>query len=381
MRHNPLMRTRYQRGTIRIRGGKVYGEWRGEPGENGKRSHPSVFLGKVSKGKTKNAWRDDLRPHIEAYYRQIQAPDIEAGMTLQDFAEQVFLPAHEPGWAKTSSASLKSNLKQNILKQLGSCPMSSIVKAVVVQRLNEMRAAGYAKQTIVITKWLLRSLFEEAIDNDLIAKTPVRRIKLTNIPAAEETRPLTEDEVRILYAATSGLARIAWRLLIGCGLRPGEFAALRRNDVGDSLRIDETIALGAVGPTKTRTVRYQPLSASLRAELEAWMRDVEPGAKSFLFTRPDGSPLSVYWMHHQIQEPSREASGIKDLTLRMARTTFGTLLEGDIKDVQNLMGHARPEMTLKHYKKSIDSRQLASIEELDRRLTRPALRLVEGGKS
>jgi hypothetical protein len=53
MRHNPNMqpKTRYQRGTIRVRDGKVYGEWRGEPDDTGKRPHKSALLGKAKAGK------------------------------------------------------------------------------------------------------------------------------------------------------------------------------------------------------------------------------------------------------------------------------------------------------------------------------------------
>jgi integrase len=79
-----------------------------------------------------------------------------------------------------------------------------------------------------------------------------------------------------------------------------------------------------------------------------------------------------------IERQEREAAGIKDLTLRQARATFATLIAGDVKDVQELLGHSTAEMTLRHYKKAIPERQVASVEELDRRLMRPALRLMGG---
>jgi len=380
VRHNlPMMtiRQRYQRGTIRLRHGKVYGEWRGEL-KDGKRAHLSVLLGQQTKGKSKAAWRDDLRQHIEKYYRSLAAPAVDSSITVAAFVERVFLPAYEARWAKTTARALRSALKHHVLAPLGARPLCSILKADVVALLNDMRAAGYAKRSIRIVKWLLTAIFEEAIDNDLVAKTPVRRIRLTNIPDGAETRPLTEDEVRRIYASTEGAVRLIWRLMIGCGLRPGELAALRRDDVGDVLRIDEAYELGEFGKTKTRTVRYVPLSTSLRAELAAWMKG--GGASgAVLFSREDGRPMTVAYMRDQVQNATREAAGIPDLTLRQARCTFGTLLAGDVKDVQELLGHKGVEMTMKHYKKAINARQVETVEELDRRLTRPALKIV-GGK-
>ena len=381
-----MTKSRYQRGSIRVKSGTVYGEWRGEP-KDGKRPHLSVQLGQAddlnARGRklTKNEWRDLLRPHIERYYETLRAPaEVNVGMTVADFIAQVYLPAHEPGWAKTSKAALCSNLRVQVLNPLGKLALSAVQKNTIVQRLNEMRAQGKTKSTIKTTKWLLHSIFEEAIDNDLMDKTPVRRIRLTNIPDCEETRPLTEDEVRRLFASTEGLARLAWRTMIGCGLRPGEVAALRRNDVGETLRVDEALELGEFGPTKTRKVRFVPIPATLRAELEARLREIAPGAKALVFTLPSGEPMTRDFMYQHIQQAARAAAGIPDLKLRMARTTFATLLSGDIKDLQGLMGHANPEMTLKHYKKAINSRQAAAVEELDERLTRPALKVISGGR-
>ena len=381
-----MTKSRYQRGSIRVKSGTVYGEWRGEP-KDGKRPHLSVQLGRTdelnARGRklTKNEWRDKLRPHIERYYETLRAPaEVNAGMTVADFVREVYLPAHEPGWAKTSKAALGSNLKVQILQPLGKLQLSAIQKNVIVQRINEMRASGKTKSTIKTTKWLLHSIFEEALDNDLLEKTPVRRIRLTNIPDCEETRPLTEDEVRRLFATTVGLPRLAWRIMIACGLRPGEMAALRRNDVGEALRVDEALELGEFGPTKTRIIRFVPIPESLRAELDARLREIEPGAKALLFAMPSGEPMTKDFMYEHIQKAARQAAGIPDLKLRMARTTFATLLVGDIKDLQGLMGHANPEMTLKHYRKVISSRQAAAVEELDERLTRPALKVISGGR-
>jgi integrase len=68
-----------------------------------------------------------------------------------------------------------------------------------------------------------------------------------------------------------------WRIMILCGLRPGETVALRRNDVGTMLRVDEAFECRQFGPPKNRKSRLIPLPPDLRKELDRWMKDVPPG--------------------------------------------------------------------------------------------------------
>jgi integrase len=188
---------------------------------------------------------------IEADYRAAQHPAVMACMTLLEFIQGVYLRSQESGWATSTRVAVRSALKRHVLHLLGPRSLTSILKNDIVTRLNEMRAAGYAKRSIGFVRWLLYSVFEEAIYKDLVSKTPVRRIPLKNIPDSEETRPLSEDEVRRVFNAAEGKARLCWRLLIGCGLRPGELSALGRNDViSTGLRVDEAYESGELAPQR-----------------------------------------------------------------------------------------------------------------------------------
>ena len=380
-----MTRQRYQQGTIRFRAGRVYGEWRTEADTSGNRQRKGVTLGArddypSSKALARRKALEQLRPHIEAYYAGLSSLAIKGSMTVSAFVRDVFLPTYEPGWTLNTRAGLKSALKNHILAQLGTQPMNSILKAHVVQRINDMRAAGYAKRTIRIVKWLLTAIFEEAVDNEVIVTTPMRRMKrlLKGMSDGEETRPFSEDEVRRIFASTEGRNHVWWRTMLLCGLRPGEAAALRRNDVGMSLRIDEAYERRQFGPPKNKKVRSVPLSPALRAELQAWLENVPADAKALLFTQ-NGRPLNERDRRDLVQLPTREATGIVDLTLKMARATFATLLRTDPKDVQEMLGHSDVETTMRHYRKPIPERQAKAVDELERRL-RPVLKIVAGGR-
>lgn len=359
--------TRYQRGSIRVQHGRVYGSWRGEPGPDGKRKRMSVYLGEVKRGKSKADWRDALRTHLDRYYQGLRV-GVPVDATLRVFVEGVFLPAHQSAWAPNTSQALIAALRKHVLEPLGERTLTSIIKADIVGRLTEMRNAGYKVATIRVVKWLLYSIFEEAADNDLVPKNPTRRVKVAGAAQAEQTRPLTEAEVHKIYTATEGAVRLWWRLAIGCGMRPGEVAALRRNDVGSELRIDEAHERGSYKTTKTRKVRFAPLPASLAAELQDHLAATAGGPADPLLPDPWGRPMSHDWMRRYIQIPVAAATGIADLTLRQARTTCATLLRADVADVAAVLGHATARTTLDHYRRTISDRQVAAAEELDKRL-------------
>jgi integrase len=109
------------------------------------------------------------------------------------------------------------------------------------------------------------------------------------------------------------------------------------------------------------------------------MDDKKPGA--VLFLTEHGLQMGNDYSRKHIQNPVREAAGIPDLTLRQGRCTSATLIEGDVADVRDMLGHASAETTLRHYEKAISARMERTVEDLDRRLTQhPGLRVISGGK-
>jgi integrase len=86
-------------------------------------------------------------------------------------------------------------------------------------------------------------------------------------------------------------------------------------------------------------------------------------------------PVSEY-IRLKMAKDSAARTGIGDLPMRQGRTTFATLIEGDTKDTSEMLGHSDVEMTNKHYKKAVPPRQLLAVTNLERKLGRPALKIV-----
>lgn len=116
-----------------------------------------------------------------------------------------------------------------------------------------------------------------------------------------------------------------------------------------------------------------PIPESLRREIEEWIA-VAPG--DLMFPNLYGVMHSRHGdaMGNMVLR-ARAATGIQDLDFRRCRTTFATLYDGDVRDLQAILGHSRPDMTMKRYKRPIVARQQADVEELEARLSRKVVRM------
>jgi len=297
----------------------------------------------------------------------------DASMTLAEWWENVYKPIRGQRWSYNTRTGYNSTWNCHIKPHLGNVKLADLNKIEIARLLLKLADSGLSRQMVERVLVLLHAMLEEAVDNDVLVKNPTRKVEVPKCKAAEETRPLTVDEVMRLWSALNGQEHLVFRVMILCGTRPNECFALKREDyTGDVLRIDESVSrltAGArFGATKNRKTRYAPVPASLKVELDAWLatRPSEPG--TILFTAPKGGPIMCDGYGRDILYKARAASKITDLTYRMCRTTFATLYDGDLKDAQEILGHHSPTFTLDKYRKPLMERAAAATEELDARL-------------
>jgi integrase len=125
----------------------------------------------------------------------------------------------------------------------------------------------------------LRSVFEDALNDDLITFNPFERIALTKLlkqtaTASEyEVDPFTADERARLVDAARPDERAMVQFWFETGLRPGELQALRWSRIdlkACTARIDENqVAKVTKGPKTAAGVREMDLSPAAMAALEA----------------------------------------------------------------------------------------------------------------
>jgi integrase len=318
-----------------------WAEWF-EPGKP--RKHRSIVLGNA-RSLTKQAAKERLQDALE------DTAPTSTTWTVKRYVSEVWLPTRLKRWARKTVNAMTSVTSTHVIPGIGDMLLGDVRKFHLEAWLGSMATAGYGRDTGQMALTISRSIFDDALENDLIAKNPARKVVLPTMRPTRETVPYTLDEVRLL-TATPGAAGLILRVLLFCGLRPGEVLALRRNDLqGGILTVDESTDYAEhYKGTKTGTVRRVGLPPGLAHDLTALASTVEPDG--LLFTQAATVGGLRRWVERKV--------GVTGFNLRRCRTTFASLVEMDVRDIQAVLGHGNAAMTLDRYAKGSTARQTAA---------------------
>src|SRR6202790_4397524 len=183
---------------------------------------------------------------------------------------------------------------------------------------------------------------------------------------------LSPEEVkRVLIMATSLKARAMLSLAYGCGLRAGEVVRLRADDIDSEQMIIRIVQ--SKGPKD----RHVMLPAEVPALLPQWWK-ARPTAHQWVFPGRRDHPLTTGQFGRLFKEGAKAAALRKTVSLHSLRHSFAThLLERgeDIRVIQALLGHSKPETTARYSRVAIGL--IAKIESPLEGLRAPRRRRVK----
>lgn len=320
------------------------------------RSHHTKVLGPASGPgalSAKQALRllSDLSTAISSA-REALATDGLSGVSTVTAAANEWFSHHEAGWATNTRSTYRTAIEVHILPALGDIAVSDLRHMHVQAMLADMartRSAGTVEMSRAIIGSIFRWLGKQEIEVRLVLPDMPRRMK-----ERVRTQILTTEEIDAVMSRRDWIGT-AERIMLLCGLRPGEVLALRHCDVVDGvIRVSRGVASGQIGETKTRTSRSIPLPPGLAAEIAA----VPGGHDSLLFSRKSGKHYgaAIFKTSGTIQSPRR------------FRATFATLIECDVAEVQSMLGHTTIAMTVEHYRQALDSSKARAVAELEKKL-------------
>lgn len=186
-----------------------------------------------------------------------EAADYREANTVSDLLDR-FLASHprpEAAWTKECARLFRKDVEPVI----GAIKLPDLTRSHVRQVLERMKGRG---ATISVNRALaaLRRAFSWGVVNDLIAINPAAKLQ-TDIEERTKDRFLTADEIRLFWkglesARMSEGARIALKLVLCTGQRPGEVCGAKRSEV------DLAAGLWLVPPkrAKNRKAHVVPLS-------------------------------------------------------------------------------------------------------------------------
>ncbi|MHB8264259.1 MAG: tyrosine-type recombinase/integrase [Acidimicrobiales bacterium] len=242
-----------------------------------------------------------------------------------------------------------------------------------------LRAVGLAPASIRYAAGTLERILALAIEQEALAANPANALRITT-SRHREVQALTVEQVEALAAAIAkpefppagNGARTAWRTerpdlalwvrLAGyCGLRAGELAALRRENIDlerGVLIVNGSIADLAgtfiVGPTKTGHRRAVPLPHPLISVLRLHLASqVGAEASAFVFAGETGKPIRHANLYRRHFRPAVQRAGLpSNLRFHDLRHTYAALLislGAHPRAIMERMGHSSVAVTLGTY--------------------------------
>jgi integrase len=318
--------------------------------------------------------------------------------TVRQLLEAWLRDVVKPNRAPRTYLAYEEKLRLHALPYLGGVSIERLTPAHLTRLYRERLEAGLAPASVAMVHNILHRALEMATRQSLVARNVA---DLVEVPRASRRgiQPLDGDQLQKLLGAIDGQPfGPLWTLLLATGLRFGEAAALRWEDIssdGATLNVQHTLTrmTGSAAtehgwrwkltPPKTaRSRRPVPLNATAQAALRQQRRRQ---LEAKLVAGPDWEEFGlVFASRHGL--PVREAHALRDLQnvlkkaglprrrLHDLRHQFATLLyqAGESpRSAQELLGHARVSTTLDIYTGSVPQVLRDAVDGVDALLGRP----------
>lgn len=242
------------------------------------------------------------------------------------------------------------NLRLRVLPEFGDRRLGEIRRVELQRFVDDLVSAGLSASTIVTTLLPLRAIYRRAVARGEVDGNPTRGLEM---PAVRRTiRYVTAPaEAERLLDALEGEDRVLWATAIYAGLRRGELAALRWEDVDLAqgvihVRRGWDVVEGEIAPKSREGRRKVPIPGPLRDALVEHRMGVPDGQVRVFRSAPwviKAGPRAVRrW----------DKAKLSPITLHEGRHTYASFMIAagvNAKALAAFMGHANIAVTYDLY--------------------------------
>jgi len=333
----------HQTGSIVQRGKAWYGFYRKDvidaTTEDVRSVRVCVRLGLKSQ-MTKLKARDALKAEITKQTGQLADGRIlkDGSVTFEWFVRNRYFPLRQGDWRPETAKEKTAQIEIDLIGKFGSRTIESIDKFELQTHVNQL-ARTYCQDRVKQARSYLKSIFDEAIEQEFLVKDPTRTLKIPKNLRPKDKQILTWEQMGAILAKAARRDRLILMLDMTDALRPSELFALRWQSFDDA----NTLSL-------TETVYRRQLS--LVAELKLWKLECpDPSPEAFIFPNADGGLIDTANYRSRILKPLAEELGIPKLNFQVLRRTMATRAQnlGSVKDIQSHLRHSRADTTANEY--------------------------------
>lgn len=271
--------------------------------------------------------------------------------------------------------SYEAALNGRLLPALGPRRLSEITRADVQAIADGMLAKGRDPSTIRNAIMPLRAIFKRAIRDGRVVVNPTSDLELPAVRGRRDRIAAPGEAVTLVGALVEG-DRALWATAVYAGLRWGELAALRWEDVDLSknvIRVERSWddkAHEYVAAKSAAGQRTVPVTRVLREYLVA--HRLRTGRRAGLVFGADGVlPVAYSTIRTRASKAWKDAK-MPGITPHECRHTYASLMIGagvNAKALSTYMGHANISITMDRYGHLMPGSEDEAAGMLDRYLT------------
>lgn len=203
---------------------------------------------------------------------------------------------------------------------------------------------GVKKSTLDHIRIVINSFYSWAVDEELMERSPTRRIRPMEKEKTERTSLQQIDLERLRLACTSNREKALVDFLYSTGCRISECAAVNLSDIDWRER---SVKIRHGKGDKSRTVYF---NAESEVSLRKYLME-RKGDSSALFTsfRAPYGRVGTHALQIEVKKIRERAIVTAPVTPHVLRHTFATTAIDHgmpVQEVQQLMGHARLDTTM-----------------------------------
>jgi integrase len=315
----------------------------------------------------------------EAFLRSVVVQEVSGTLGDSRAGRKTFQALWEDRHAAkpfaASTLELEGYIGRVALPLIGNRPIGAIDTAAVERVLGHFNGPSMKDKA----RRVLSAVFGFAVENRWLAVNPAKRPKSSTTrqeridrgqsSAKKADRYLNDDQLARLLVEIPDRYKALVELMARVGLRPGEAYALKVGKVDPvrrTLLVDESVE----GFTKTgepRTVTLPAVVAeSVVEHVARYSKPKDPAA--LIFPNRNGKMLNRDAFRHVFQRASVRAGvnhGLSPNHLRHTAAAFAIHHGASVYDVQRMLGHSKPSITLDVYGHIWDQSGQRLAEKLD----------------